>query len=179
MRIFLDLHGVLIDLMSQVIVANQIKEMPDVVNVWSFDDMFGKPINLDRHTASWWANLPKTEEADAIVEECVSAVGEVNIYIATSALGRHNVASGSMQWVANHYPWLKSRVIVIDEKWHLGRDSNDILIDDSNHQVDAWDEKSEGRTILVPRQWNRDYSNRDPIGTVASVLKYYQGVDHG
>jgi 5'(3')-deoxyribonucleotidase len=160
-RIYLDMDGVIADLYKAVRKANRIpSDYVQQVNIWDFTSAFGQLIDLDRHSIKWWANVPRTLECSSIIEMAIAYVGIENVCVATSAMGRPNAAAGKMAWISYNANFLKHRLCILDDKSVLAKSEDDILIDDSNHQTEAW-EAAGGTAILVPRIWNKRHLEAD------------------
>lgn len=172
MIIYLDLDGVLVDLYSAVKKANNIRNYAPAPGVYSFDAIFKRKIDLDRHTVSWWAGLGRTEESSDIVE-LAHHHGEP--CIATSAAGRPNAAAGKLLWCKKHYPSLP--IVLVDQKWRLAT-KHSILIDDSDDQVDDFNAVG-GHGVHMPRHWNRCHGITDPLAYIEKSINGAKDYYHG
>jgi len=116
-----------------------------------------------------WANVPKSDECDWLIEQCERLVGRENVMIATSTsdLGGE-CAAGKVDWIrANLPPWLHQQYVLTPCKWVLaGRGS--LLIDDNAKNVRLF-KKGGGRTLLVPRPWNRLHASWTPLVLVEKL----------
>jgi len=108
-------------------------------------------------TPEFWANLPKHEWADDLVE-MLSDVYKDNLYLCTSAgyLGTsnyfRNAVLGKEQWVLKHYPKFAKKTIFCYDKIGLASDRH-VLIDDSEPVVDRFTDAG-GAGVLFPADWN-------------------------
>lgn len=103
--------------------------------------------------AGFWSSIPLLPWARQLVAVCEDVVGKDSVYFATAAIGSNDCASGKMLWIAQHFPEMARRTILIRDKWMLtGPDR--ILIDDLENQCDKFVEHG-GSSILFPQLWNR------------------------
>lgn len=113
----------------------------------------------------FWANLPKTREADEIFRLCSEAVGRENICFLTSPCLTNGCNDGKRDWAYTHFPGVP---IITTMAAHpaSGYPSyppksfvahpNAILIDDHTQNVVQWS-KLGGIGFLVPRPWNEQW----------------------
>lgn len=143
--IYVDLDGVLVDLVGQLINEQVLAREPDTYDFEPhvMDYLCGR-------SPHWWANLPRTVECSAILETVHEAAVKhhaMRVAIATHAI-TPKAAAGKIAWCQNNVPGLE--VIIIKHKYKLDK-GGCVLIDDSENQVDSFSE-----SILVPRPWNRN-----------------------
>lgn len=103
----------------------------------------------------FWAQLPKTKEADVIL-------GMVKKYqptiLTTVAIHSPGVFDGKASWLRKHLKnyYYEGRVCICTGAKHRIAAPGKLLIDDSQDNYDRWLDAG-GEAILVPRPWN---SNR-------------------
>lgn len=127
---------------------------------WDCFGLFGwdeKKFWDDDATIDFWANLPKTPEADELVELCEKSVGRENVCVMT-APGYGDAAVRAMRgkqiWIQNNFPQFADKQVLYGKpKWFAASPWN-ILIDDSDSNVDKFREWG-GNYVLFPRPWNR------------------------
>lgn len=112
--------------------------------------------NSFRH--DFWADLPKTDLCDPLVQLSVDLVGVENVFIVTRPTANHQSYSGKSQWVSRNLPELKDNLIIATKKYRV--EHNSVLVDDSPENLTDWT-----NSVLVPRPWNGHYSNDDKVLT--------------
>ncbi len=123
----------------------------------------------------FWANLPLTPEAEEI-ERCVRFnFGEENVCLLTSpSTGPTSAcAAGKCRWIAKHFPRYSRRFLIGPPK-HFCAHPGAVLIDDSDHNCYKFREAG-GKTVLVPRPWNRLSALADMAATSVSIDVYLLG----
>jgi 5'(3')-deoxyribonucleotidase len=154
MRIFLDMDGVIVDLMSgwmpylNNITAKNIKV--EDVNIWGIEKVFGVPFSKARkplHRPQFWQDLLPYPGAVEFVKELHDRGHEV--YIATSPFPSDNCMWGKKEWVENHLPFLPSSCLCILHDKFLLR--GDMMVDDKPENLI----KFEGLRVLFSQPWNR------------------------
>jgi len=176
-KVFLDLDGVLVDFMGGVHkwygLPYSYEDYPYEINKWdclppkSFKRSANEfwcdlPPNL-------WANLDWTLDGKEILKEIEKFVPKEQICLFTSR-SMPQSAFGAVAWVATNLPQYRKRLLIGDKKEFCAHE-NSLLIDDANHNVDAFI-KEGGRTILIPRKWNRAHEkDGTAVAKVAEVLQ--------
>ncbi len=161
-RIYLDLDGVLADFVGAMCKAHkrtspypERKGEMELSKLWGISDSeFWAPSRGE----GFWLAMEKLPRADEIVGRAVTRVGSVNrVYIATSPSADRYSRSGKHGWVERWFPALKSRVVIIKDKWMLARPGR-MLVDDTPKHVDSWrsppDGSEGGTAIWCPSEWN-------------------------
>jgi len=100
-----------------------------------------------------WANFPKSAEFEFLLDRCVELVGKSNICILTTPVLDPGCAAGKIDWIYDQCPEWLHRQYLIGPMKHMCAQSDALLIDDGDHNVDAFREHG-GQAILVPRPWN-------------------------
>lgn len=133
----------------------------------------------------FWANLPKTREADEIFKLCSYYVGRENISFLTSPCLTDGCSDGKREWAYKHFPGVpiiltmsacdKSGFPSYPPKSWLAHPGA-ILIDDHTKNVMKWN-KLGGIGFLVPRPWNRHWVNE--ISLLTRLNHFLSKVCHG
>jgi hypothetical protein len=103
----------------------------------------------------WWEELPKTTDADLILDIVERRFAAEEIYIVTKPVVSDG-ATGKLRWLQRHYPRFLDRYILTPCREVLANDET-ILIDDSSANTDLFN-RCGGRGILLPRLWNRRFA---------------------
>lgn len=118
---------------------------------------------IDRAGTIFWANMPKFEWADELIE----MLGPKNICICTSPSRAPECVFGKRMWLVNNgYGNLNYSII---KHKHLMARPGRILIDDTPKKVDKWREAG-GSAILFPQPWNDNYAITDRITYVKEQI---------
>ena len=107
-------------------------------------------------TSEWWENVPKTQEADSILETCLGLVDVENMVVCTAATWPMGPClDGKIAWWKKHYPHtgLHEKVIATPHK-HFLASPRSVLLDDADHNVEPF-EAHGGLAVLYPRPWNK------------------------
>lgn len=180
---FLDMDGVLADMVGEILRLRGL----------NFDDLYPKGqespyaisrvLGLPTNEELWvdlkrefWANIPRTKEADELVEMAHSFFGVNNVFalsLVKPGVVGHECISGKSDWLKKHYGTLYERHVFATDKIACAR-SDAILIDDCNKNVDAFS-RAGGRSIIFPRRWNRGYGDEDrSLAVVELLLRIYR-----
>jgi 5'(3')-deoxyribonucleotidase len=163
-KAFLDMDGVLDDFVGAVCTKYGIRHPyhnGQNIGVWDFVPMTGISDNdfwngLDY---DFWANIPKTPEADKFVDLAIKTFGFNNVAVLTSPSKHEGCIPGKRDWLHKHYPFLAPRMIPTKLKNFFAHERF-VLIDDASHNVNPFREAG-GKAILVPRPWNEEHHNQD------------------
>lgn len=175
-EVFLDLDGVLVDLVNPICAfhgkcypyhegsphrgnyhMDKIFEM-DGKDFWS-------PLGFD-----FWYNLPLMEDAHAILFRIFHHVTEKQVTLLTSPISTDGCVEGKAKWIRTYMPKLSRRFLIGSGKEAIAAPGK-LLIDDYDRNVDAWIEAG-GPAIQVPRPWNRLHGI-NTLDYVATELKRY------
>lgn len=158
-KLLCDADGVLVNFYQGVLDLYEIKNAPkDKQLQWDMflenninEEMFWKSIDVD-----FWANLPKTEEADELVVLCEKLFGRENICILT-APGLGEAASkairGKQIWFEKNFPQFVDHQILFGKAKHFCASDKSILLDDNDKNIEKFREWG-GLTCKMPRLWN-------------------------
>lgn len=103
---------------------------------------------------NFWASLPQSDEFDFLLEESIKLVGKDNICILSSPTWDPACAAGKLEWIQEFCPlWMHRQYLLGPEKFRCAKPGA-LLIDDNGDNTNKFYAKG-GRTILVPRPWNR------------------------
>lgn len=162
MHIYLDCHGVLADLMAAIIRRYRLRYVDYPRGEYDISKIIGRDVPWAEFTANWWANLPRTAEASALVELGYHYASEVRVL---SAPCSSECAAGTWAWVAANYPL---KTLLMEDKYLLAGPDR-VLIDDKDENIDKWIDAG-GIGILVPRPWNSAYHVTDVVAHVEHCL---------
>jgi len=100
-----------------------------------------------------WANIPVSEELELLLKLSEDLVGKENICVLTAPVCSPGCLTGKLEWIQEQLPhWLHQQFLIGPHK-HFCAHPDHLLIDDANHNVNAWREHG-GQAILMPRPWN-------------------------
>lgn len=162
-KIFLDLDEVLADFVGAAIEFHgekfRAEEYKKVVGpeAWYMDRWFdGDPESFwNPFSREFYANLPKMEGGDTIVERSIELAGPDNVCILTSMIKTPGCSDGKRDWISKHYPdipaFLCHRGKSVPK--HFCSGGGRILIDDHDENIISW-VRHGGVGILCPRRWN-------------------------
>lgn len=159
---FLDLDGVLIDTVPEFCKAHS-RPYPyadganggeyDLCKIWGItEEEFYQPLQ----SVEFWAEAPKTEDADQIVQFAYACFGEDNVGVLTSA-GHHCPAAveGKIRSMKKWFPQFVKKMLITSSSSAKASVAGPgkVLIDDSDKNVSEF-QKAGGRALLLPREWN-------------------------
>jgi 5'(3')-deoxyribonucleotidase len=110
----------------------------------------------DGLTSDVWANLEWHDDGREILSVVERFFPPENICILTSPTSNGASAKGKIQWIQKNMPKYRRKYLIGPCK-HFCAGKNSILIDDGNHNIDAF-RGAGGLTVLVPRKWNSDHA---------------------
>ncbi len=178
-RIFLDLDGVVCDLVGaavrRFVAAGKLSS--DFVwpaGVWDFSQALGIPAPelwgcLGDH--EFWADeiLP-TDHAATLVQAAVDAVGRDRVrFLSRPTLSPYS-ASGKVAWIRKHFPAMSRQYSLTVDKTDINP-RGDVLVDDSEPNIQEW-EAAGGIGILWPTPQNRRYAE-DPAAAIRELRDVY------
>lgn len=176
MKALLDLDGVLVDFVGGMCASHN---RPDpfenghtdyyLEHAWDMSlSEFWKP----SENAEWWEDLPKTPEADYIVQLVEDYVGFDNVCILTSPIDHPQSLAGKVQWIIKNYPDYRRKFLIGPQKQFCAH-PNAVLIDDHESNIHAFVTEG-GHGILVPRPWNSERGNDVLDSLEAQLEKVYE-----
>jgi len=168
-KIYLDMDGVLVDLVESAVKVLSITEQdvfanPNILDEMGVWDMLGS--NID-----WWENLLPYEWKDDLINACEN-IATTYILTAPSKTATGSV-TGKLLWIREHCPKMfkESRFIITNQK-HLLANSSSLLIDDTSRKVEKFIING-GSAILFPQMYNTKEGNR-PFNTARELIGYLQ-----
>lgn len=163
-QVLLDQDGIIADFVGQsclTLKRDYPYRTPEAMGCWEIEKLFGltarefwKAIDSSE---TFWSAMPKTPDADELVQLAIDLVGVANVGIATAAHLTPNVILGKRKWIAKYYPRFSDRIIIGRAKEFMGG-PNRLLIDDKDSNCEAF-RKAGGHAILVPRHWNSAHTD--------------------
>lgn len=165
MIIYLDLDGVIVDLVQGILNKERITHFHWPEGDYDIEKVIG--IKLKSLSQEFWATLPMTMEAIEILNLVCKHKDTSQVVLCSSPCS-HECAAGKWQWWKNSQ-FAGFPLILTDTKWVLAtRDS--LLIDDSDTQCTLfW--QCYGSTLLVPRPWNSQHD----LDTMSTIKEYFNG----
>jgi 5'(3')-deoxyribonucleotidase len=157
MRIYLDMDGVLVDLMAGWMpylneVSGKDVKIEDV-NMWGIESVYDIPFVVARKPLDepgFWEGLPPYHGAVNFVET-LEEMGH-DVYIASTPFPSWVCMWGKRMWVEEHLTFLPpTRLCLIHDK-HLLR--GDMLVDDKPENLVAF----QGLRVLFNQPWNQNLS---------------------
>lgn len=143
-----------------------------LITGWDMSKCFGISFEelksqIDSLNNDFWANLPKLEWADKLID--LIDKYRVNVYICSSPA--KNSHSGKQAWIDKHYPEFSSRLILIKHKWLLAKEDR-LLIDDAEYQTLGFG-KHGGYPLTFPRPWNYNRNVENKLWFVENYLNVH------
>lgn len=157
---YLDMDGVLADFTAGAIALHNLPVTHKDVDTWDFHHRLGfvgddEKKFWDAMGYDFWANLPKTQEHDWVIEIVEKIFGE-RVVLATSPTKTPGCIEGKMDWIRKHLPQYARRFVVGPSK-HLMAGYGKLLIDDYQINAQRFLEHG-GSSILFPRLYNNHRS---------------------
>ncbi len=120
----------------------------------------------------FWANLPRSDEFDFLLEKSIELVGKDNICILSCPMDDPACVAGKLKWIQEFCPsWMHRQYLLGPEKFRCAKPGA-LLIDDSDENVEKFFIKG-GQTILVPRPWNSRHKE-DTMKHLTSLFRYFK-----
>lgn len=157
----LDMDGVLADFNAGIHLAHG-KPIPQIGSgpqKWDLEKTWGITLQefwAPSNNIEFWAGLPMTPEADLIVDTLEAKVGAKNVALLTNPSLFDGCIGAKRQWVKEYYPELAEQMIFTSAKSFLATPDT-VLVDDSDKNIANF-AAAGGKTLLVPRLWNRDWA---------------------
>lgn len=174
--VFLDLDGVLCDLVRSVLrmcgvqeverahaAHTQFHRLARTVMAYAPQHV-ADDLGFESEDAVWhyvdrrggwpfWANLSRTPWMAELMEAANS--GDALVRILSTPTSRPASSHGKVQWVREHIDERAYLRLTLTREKHLLACHGRLLVDDAEHNVDAWI-RAGGQAILWPQPWNRD-----------------------
>jgi len=160
MKVFLDLDGVLVDFLSGLHKALKAPYSYDdyryTKGKW---DMFEEiPATFDKCNdcccTVFWMSLKLMHDANKILDLVRCNFPDESIYLLTTPMLNMGSWRGKAEWVEKHLPKFSKRLIITTTTKSLLAGPDSLLIDDRDQNVEEF-RAAGGKTILVPRPWNK------------------------
>ena len=183
-RCLLDMDGVIVDFLAGMVrLHGRPNPYLDPTNhgkffntLWgmSHEECWGL---VDAAGVHFWEHLPKTPDADQIVDMVVGRFGVENTAILTSPkFGGTACIEGKSRWIKAYYPDLLPNMIFTSAKQFCANQES-VLVDDQDNNVNAF-LAGGGQAVLVPGKWNQDHELTHMLPwIVESKLNYLMGAD--
>jgi len=161
-RFFLDLDGVLVDLLTGI-KSHEILKGIDTINKNSHYELH-EIFNMGEeefwcqfNDVNFWENLPKYEHSDELFNRLSDKFKE-NLFILTApSKWATACATGKINWMKKNYPdFPVGRIILCNKKYLLAKFGN-VLLDDSKDKLMDFT-ACDGDGILFPQEYNREFS---------------------
>lgn len=160
------MDGVLADFIGGICDHHQLSNPyanGEYLGKWAIDKHWGMtPSNFWRNVDDiFWANLNPTREAQWLVNFCINQVGIRDMCILTAPPEFEYAAAikGKRYWLAKHFARGANFNMLFGTAKMFCAAPTHILIDDADHNVDAFREAG-GKAILIPRPWNSLYDSK-------------------
>lgn len=169
MVVFLDMDGVIADFARSALAANgitdyQYSELTQDIAKQFCENEKQEQEFYEKLQYDFWVNLPKTAEADFVVDLLHRLYGE-DLAIASSPLRISGCAQGKIDWLKKNFPFLERRLLLGKPKYLMAAPDK-LLIDDLEENIERFESRG-GRGLLFPRPWNRDRHLLLPSGDVS------------
>jgi 5'(3')-deoxyribonucleotidase len=160
-KIFLDMDGVLVDLVRTILGKLSMgRAIPFILKNWPRGVFSIKDaLELEKDpllslSVDDWSTAAETDFAADLVRLCTDLVGIENLFILTSPGSYVCAGTGKMEWMNRHFPELTKNMIVTRHKYLIRGPG--ILIDDKQETVDSInsDNKTSLKAGLCPQPWN-------------------------
>ena len=190
-RCFLDMDGVLDDFNAGVHKLHgrsnlydnpKFLKLLDIEVVWVIkQEEFWAPI---QSTPGFWYSLPKTPEADQIVDLVVRNFGVENVCVLSSpAIGDPNCIPEKRAWINKYYPQFSKQMLFGGCKQFLAGPGR-VLVDDRDKNIEEF-AAAGGWGVTVPRPWNKLYSQFENVVSIVEfglkmwTREYYKETKYG
>lgn len=158
--VMLDLDGVIANFRKGIHdVFNQPYDYSNLTDKWSFwEDWNGVTFDMINSacTVEFWQNLEWMHDGRDILRSILNMFNTDQIYLLTTPMPNIESPTGKWLWVRDNIPVYLKRTIITQVSKSLLAGPDTLLIDDRDKNVDEFEEAG-GKTILVPRPWNRSH----------------------
>jgi 5'(3')-deoxyribonucleotidase len=118
-----------------------------------------------------WANVPKSDIFDLVLDRSVDLVGKKNVFLLTSPTISPDCAAGKTEWIQANLPDWMQRQTMIGACKYIASQPGRLLIDDADHNCELWSDQG-GYCLLVPRPWNKN-RGKDTYKLVQNALNIF------
>ncbi len=164
---FLDMDGVICDFVGSTCKAHGLESPYGNVNChgifemeqcWGMtEEKFWEPLA----TREFWEFMPKTPEADQIVNFLLQQFGAENICVLTNPSAYDGCIGAKKAWIKREYPEFEKQMLFGASKQFLARPGA-YLVDDRDKNIVGFNEFG-GHGITVPRAWNARHFHRNNV----------------
>lgn len=169
-----DLDGVLVDFVRGAFAVHGI-DFPYCDVRWEIDkqvfgeadrNKFWEPLKTD-----FWSNCPWTTEGKALWDYLWNVIGRDKLWICTSPSYDPESATGKMKWIQRELPGMERRFVITPHKWLCALPGR-LLVDDNEPNCERF-VKHGGKSVLIPRPWNkrRDECDKDGNFDLHSIFQ--------
>lgn len=165
-KVFLDLDGVLSNLMKSVINIfgeNRNKEVYYLHESYGLSEERFWELIYD-YDENFWFNIEPYEWADDIYRK----VSKYDVYILSSPAPHYQCFSNKFKWVCKYFPDLYKKCYFVNKKEFLAKPDS-LLVDDNDDNIEKFIENG-GHGILFPQDWNK---NRDIVDKMDYFYKQF------
>jgi 5'(3')-deoxyribonucleotidase len=179
-KVFLDMDGVIADFVSAAVRVHGKPDpylLPSSLGIFDMEKLWGITIEefwapINDAGASFWSTLEPMKDAFDIAQTAIDfAGGPENVCVLTSPSNDPGCIPGKRAWMEMHFPELKKNMLFGSAK-HFLAGPNRILVDDRDKNLEDFAAHG-GRSVCVPRLWNRLHSLSDFSGL--SVWAQFMG----
>jgi len=165
-----DMDGVLVNFVGPLLNLINSPLQHNDITAWDMCDQCGITDDefwetIDKAGSDFWANLPKYEWTDLLMQELRK---RYNVVLLSSAASSPATAFGKIQWVNRNFG--KDQILILAREKHYCAKPGHILLDDRDYYCETFI-KAGGQAVVFPQTWNvaREHT-RDRIGCVLNQL---------
>lgn len=172
----LDMDGVLVDILMGLHRSRSRRPLTIKPGSYDFSYLLGWEPQWQKYSATWWANLPRTDWASDLVECVMSRFMPSQVRILTKYVSPA-CAAGKLVWMKSNYPRITEQIVLVSHDKDFACNPGDILIDDYGKNIVAWRARG-GIGITVPQPWN-ELHGMDVMPHIERELDYARDTGHG
>ena len=170
-KVFLDMDGVLTNFNKPICKEFNLPYPP---TEYEFFEDIRQDVN-DFCDIGFWEYLDWMPNGKEILELVESFFPQSKIYLITRPMDNPGCWTGKYLWVKKRIPRYVNHLIVTKVSKSVLANKNTLLIDDNDKNVDTFI----GKSILVPRPWNRLRGvSKKAIKNVEASLEYIVNQEH-
>ena len=168
MRCYLDMDGVLVDLVAGILVDHGVRDPyypATEKNRGNYDThellgMTHREFINPMYREDFWVELEATLEKDDLLRMCEAAFGRDNVYIVSQPCGFARCLSGKWTWVRHNLEErYLDRLILTANKANIAA-PDAYLIDDCDANLERWTIQGAPGCVF-PRPWNHHWNHAD------------------
>lgn len=170
--IYLDMDGVIADFIGAV--GDLFGKDVEGLNQWSVEkhlkiSSFELWARIDQKGISFWEGLNPYPWTEDLISLCYDWADDV--YICTSPSRSPTCVAGKMKWIYRHLPSeLHRKFFLTPHKHHLARSNHTVLIDDSDRNIEKFNQWG-GKGLIFPQGWNNGRTHKEnPLEYIQSQL---------